>query len=711
MRLHAMRTSYLFRLLFLLVAFQGTTIADDLPTTIYTPMGSLVPNTYEMDQELSEGEIADENANVDSVYTLATRLADATRKYNCHAYAWHVTQGGGNVWIGYSTTTAEDIYWQDGSYIEQPGEANATKVSYVGSLADHSAVTTNQSGIHISKWAQGPLVRHPYNHSPFWPYSSGFKYYLKRLLVPGDYSTISAALDAASSGQTVYVRAGSHTVNTDATIRSTNTLEIASGATLNFTGNYMLRVEGKLLANGVTFTRSGGQWYGIDFYSGNSGSSLYGCTIQNAQYGVYVYNTNPSISHCTIRYNGTGIYGSYFYYSSVEWNLIEDNTYGVSCNQYSDLDISPSNIIRYNGWAVSADASSAPNLGSMTGYNSIYWNDYYDVYSSYSGTIYALGNWWGDYPPYPSIVGYVDYSSALSWNPNNWAKVSVGPQARSAITPDEGELRETDTLGIAEFDQARILFLKDQGSSITNALTSLISRYPNSLAGEKALVLLRAIDESASIDSKPMLSSIATEKAQTRLGSCAALLLLGAHAREGNYSEALSIAQSLINSTDPRVEKHALYNAGNIAWSFLGDKELGTGYFQTLVKKYPEDPLSMSCLSTMGLEPTPPPKSPSLEKIATPMANDLAAAYPNPFNPTTTIGYQLAAPGFVTLTVYDVIGRTVKILVSEIKGAGYHQASLNASSLASGVYYARLTVNDEIGNGVFTKVVELLLAK
>jgi len=79
--------------------------------------------------------------------------------------------------------------------------------------------------------------------------------------------------------------------------------------------------------------------------------------------------------------------------------------------------------------------------------------------------------------------------------------------------------------------------------------------------------------------------------------------------------------------------------------------------------------------------------------------------YPNPFNPTTEISYQLPAAGFVTLNVYDVLGRKAKTLVSERQNAGTHSLTLNAAGLSSGVYFYRLTA----GNFVDTK--KLLLLK
>ena len=69
--------------------------------------------------------------------------------------------------------------------------------------------------------------------------------------------------------------------------------------------------------------------------------------------------------------------------------------------------------------------------------------------------------------------------------------------------------------------------------------------------------------------------------------------------------------------------------------------------------------------------------------------------YPNPFNPSTTISYLLSAAGDVSLKVFDVLGREVATLVKEKKQAGTHCVNFDGSSLASGVYFYRLRVNDQ----------------
>jgi len=76
-----------------------------------------------------------------------------------------------------------------------------------------------------------------------------------------------------------------------------------------------------------------------------------------------------------------------------------------------------------------------------------------------------------------------------------------------------------------------------------------------------------------------------------------------------------------------------------------------------------------------------------------PSSYKLEQNYPNPFNPVTSISYSIIEAGFVKLTVYDLSGKEIKTLVSENKTAGNYNVSFNASGLASGVYFYRLTAN------------------
>jgi hypothetical protein len=91
--------------------------------------------------------------------------------------------------------------------------------------------------------------------------------------------------------------------------------------------------------------------------------------------------------------------------------------------------------------------------------------------------------------------------------------------------------------------------------------------------------------------------------------------------------------------------------------------------------------------------------------LETPKTYSLAQNYPNPFNPVTKINFALPKQGFVSLKVYDVLGREVSTLVNEVKVAGSYSVDFDASMLSSGVYFYRL----ESGN--FSDIKRMILVK
>ncbi len=83
----------------------------------------------------------------------------------------------------------------------------------------------------------------------------------------------------------------------------------------------------------------------------------------------------------------------------------------------------------------------------------------------------------------------------------------------------------------------------------------------------------------------------------------------------------------------------------------------------------------------------------------------LGQNYPNPFNPSTTIRYDLPQSSMVRLSVFDILGHEISVLVNERKDAGSYEVKFDGSGLSSGVYFYRLQA------GAFVQTRKLLLMK
>lgn len=90
--------------------------------------------------------------------------------------------------------------------------------------------------------------------------------------------------------------------------------------------------------------------------------------------------------------------------------------------------------------------------------------------------------------------------------------------------------------------------------------------------------------------------------------------------------------------------------------------------------------------------------------LSIPEKYSLEQNYPNPWNPTTTIRYQVTINTLVTIKLFDALGREVSTLVNETKSAGNYEVTLNGKNLRSGVYYYQM----KSGNFIETKKLILL---
>jgi len=105
------------------------------------------------------------------------------------------------------------------------------------------------------------------------------------------------------------------------------------------------------------------------------------------------------------------------------------------------------------------------------------------------------------------------------------------------------------------------------------------------------------------------------------------------------------------------------------------------------------DPYQMDNSYLLGINDTQPTKY------------ALDQAYPNPFNPMTTIRYSVKELGNVDISIYDMIGREVARLVDDIKAPGTYQIVWDANKHPSGIYFVKMT------SGYFTTTQKLMLVK
>jgi hypothetical protein len=131
-------------------------------------------------------------------------------------------------------------------------------------------------------------------------------------------------------------------------------------------------------------------------------------------------------------------------------------------------------------------------------------------------------------------------------------------------------------------------------------------------------------------------------------------------------------------------------------------------------------PLQLSVTNIMGFDfPNPPDSSQwymddyklvridttvGIKDFSVPTEYKLYQNFPNPFNPTTTIKYQIPEMSFVSLKVYDVLGNEIVTLINEEKPIGSYEVEFDASSLSSGVYSYKI----QAGNFIETKKMILL---
>lgn len=108
--------------------------------------------------------------------------------------------------------------------------------------------------------------------------------------------------------------------------------------------------------------------------------------------------------------------------------------------------------------------------------------------------------------------------------------------------------------------------------------------------------------------------------------------------------------------------------------------------------------------------------STAVARSTIPSSFDVAHNFPNPFNPTTTIQYSVSERSRVRLSVFDLAGKEIAVLLDALQDPGYHEARWNAKdargqSVSSGVYFYRMTANGTNDEVLFSRVKKMTFVK
>jgi parallel beta-helix repeat protein len=524
------------------------------------------------------------------------------------------------------------------------------------------------------------------------------------------------------------------TVSQNITIPSGETWTFQPGVTINFTNGAQLIVNGTLTANGnsastpilFNFTSPNSTLNnGIRFNSSSSGTINY-CQIRNADRGIYensvnVNITNSAFSGCnsgiylyssnpTIQNNNShnnNIYGIYLDSSSPYLfnNYSQNNGYGVYCvnssnPRFGNGSTQGNNNIKDNTLGVFCWNNSYPLIGIsyppiFGGYNNLT-NSSYNVYNNSPGTVYAMYNWWGTTVPANFKIagtGYTSYANYLT-SALNIAQPPLSKSVANNLLASDG----SDIPLLDQLVKVNELIAENNLEQARNICINLITNYPDYSVSYNALNLLKDTYAANEISStKNIYTTLFNSKVKKDLYGMAGLIL-----SDIDKENKLSRIEDVINNyKGESIVELALFDKFVFYYFEKQDKDNALVVSKELDTLFPLSQGAIEAhriLGDMEYYKINANNGEVQQKTTSQSTSEyeLIGNYPNPFNPTTKINYQLPKNGFVTLKVYDMLGREVASLVNENEQAGNYSVAFDAGKLSSGIYIYTIHANNFI---------------
>jgi outer membrane protein assembly factor BamD (BamD/ComL family) len=416
-------------------------------------------------------------------------------------------------------------------------------------------------------------------------------------------------------------------------------------------------------------------------------------------------------------------------------NLIYDNNgHGVWCSDFSapvfqqdseeGLNVIARNLL--DGVHISSDSyatlSVVVGLETPNAANSFYANGGKDVYFAYVPSppdyviieIDAQKCWWGSAPPDPDrIFGEIDNDNWLNASPYEEDPL---PLAKAiAQTGTKQNIRTT----IATADESAIHFRDgleyEKVGNYTEAITEyryVVENYPESRFAVSALIhLYRCYQKTDKVaDASSFIQNIASQYKAIALGGKANEFRASELVMSNEFDVAL--AAYAVNAeyfSESEMGKQALVETWKINFDAKKDKKAAETVMNRFMQLYPQDEFVIFMKAAIGdISVKNAPKLPKLSgenpdstqstefaTVQLPKEFRLVGNFPNPFNPETSIVYELPAAGEIKIEVFDIRGRLVYTLINAQIPAGTHRVRWNGVNetgqpVASGVYYYRI---------------------
>jgi len=391
----------------------------------------------------------------------------------------------------------------------------------------------------------------------------------------------------------------------------------------------------------------------------------------------------------------------------------------------TDNGISGSNVIRNNSTGIFATNGSNPNLnGYMTSGNSVFNNSSYEIMAFYYCTINADRVFWNAVPPpsseFATIGSTINRNYPLSTNPNpNRSVIEKGEPVNFIAS------LETNSYDIPTDDLSQALE-KQREKRYDEAITLFLEVFKKNreeLVGKYALTKIEECFTQSG--RKDYLEFSEKEiKPNITVGNETYVIALELEAHQmvnaGEYSEAINNLTTILTkyNLNENIEKNTLFTLGSFYTLFSNNKTDADNYYNILKTKYPEDDLTTQIEIVKRLGESYDRKKEVIERPESEIGTKAKSGskeisisnYPNPFNPETTIEYNLPIEGNVKLEVYNSIGQLINVLVEGNQSAGRQRVTWNGkdsfgSSVSSGIYFYRIKTNS------FSQVKKMILMK